>query len=285
MKTITRWGIAIVLAVIAAAGYYYWTQHNTSVPTDTPPVVPTVPETAPEAAPQEVPAMDTPQPIEHPIDAPEPAPTLPSVRDSDSLIAGPLSALTGKSAWNALFYHEEIIRRIVTTIDNLPRSEASAKLWPVQPAGSWMETAGGEGNLVISPLNAERYAAYMAVLQKVPVEKVAALYRRYYSLFQQAYADLGYPDAYFNDRLVTVIDHLLATPEPLEAPRLVQEKVIYQFADPDLEQRSAGQKILLRIGVENAQVVKMKLREFRAAITQTSVDDTAAGTSAQTPKP
>jgi hypothetical protein len=55
----------------------------------------------------------------------------------------------------------------------------------------------------------------------------------------------------------------LATPEPTEPLRLVQVKVRYQFADPDMERRSAGQKMLLRIGPENARVVKAKLREFR----------------------
>lgn len=285
MKTVTRILIAIAVAAALAAGYYYWSQRDR---TPAPPPEAAAPETpAPveqaEPAP-EAPAWDAPQPVQHPI---EPAPveeTLPAVRDSDSLIAPPLSALVGKQAWSELFYPEEIIRRIVTTVDNLPRREASAKLWPLQPAGTWMETVGGEGNLIISPANSERYAPYMTLVQNVPVDKAVAIYRRYYPLFQQAYADLGYPDAYFNDRLVVAIDDLLATPEPLEAPRLVQDKVIYQFADPDLEKRSAGQKIMLRIGVENAQIVKMKLRELRAAITrQPAPAATPAPTSAATP--
>ena len=49
-----------------------------------------------------------------------------------------------------------------------------------------------------------------------------------------------------------MIDHLLATPE-IEGPiRLVQPKVLYEFADPELEARSAGQKLLLRMGAANA---------------------------------
>jgi len=43
--------------------------------------------------------------------------------------------------------------------------------------------------------------------------KLIAVYVEYYPLFQQAYDDLGYPSAYFNDRLVEVIDHLLETPD------------------------------------------------------------------------
>ncbi len=96
--------------------------------------------------------------------------------------------------------------------------------------------------------------------------QLVAVYRHFYPLFQQAYVELGYPQGYFNDRLVAAIDDLLATPEPAEPPRLVQQKVIYQFADSDLEGRSAGQKIMLRIGTENARTVKAKLREIRKLV-------------------
>ena len=87
-----------------------------------------------------------------------------------------------------------------------------------------------------------------------------------YPLFQQSYRDLGYPKGYFNDRLIAAMDDLLATPEPKAPLQLTQDKVLYQFADPDLERRSAGQKVMLRIGTENARAVKAKLREFRAAV-------------------
>ena len=50
-------------------------------------------------------------------------------------------------------------------------------------------------------------------MESVDTGRLAALYVRFYPLFQQAYRDLGYPNGYFNDRLVEVIDHLLVTPE------------------------------------------------------------------------
>jgi hypothetical protein len=93
-----------------------------------------------------------------------------------------------------------------------------------------------------------------------------AVYRRFYPLFQQAYEDLGYPDRYFNDRLVQAIDDLLAAPE-IDAPiPLVRPEVLYEFADPALESRSAGQKVLVRMGPANARRIKAKLREIRALV-------------------
>ena len=111
------------------------------------------------------------------------------------------------------------------------------------------------------------------------VARAAALYVQWYPMFQQAYRELGYPQGYFNDRMVAVIDRLLATPEP--APpltvRLTEVKgpiaserpwVRYEFADPALEALPAGSKMLLRMGPEQAQRLKGKLAAFRAAITR-----------------
>ena len=64
-----------------------------------------------------------------------------------------------------------------------------------------------------------------------------------------------------------MIDHLLATPDVPAPVTLSQPKVLYEFADPALEQRSAGQKILMRMGPVNEARVKAKLREIRQGVT------------------
>jgi hypothetical protein len=89
-------------------------------------------------------------------------------------------------------------------------------------------------------------------------------------LFQQAYAELGYPSRYFNDRVFEVIDHLLATPDVRGPIALVQPKVMYEYADPVLQDLSAGQKMLVRMGPENEAKVKAKLRELKKALTRGS---------------
>jgi len=89
----------------------------------------------------------------------------------------------------------------------------------------------------------------------------------FYPLFQKAYQDLGYPKGYFNYRLIEVIDHLLAAPDVPAPIALTQPKVLFEFADPSLEQLSAGQKIMIRIGPVNESRVKAKLADIRHALT------------------
>jgi hypothetical protein len=98
------------------------------------------------------------------------------------------------------------------------------------------------------------------------VTDIAGIYRRFYPLMQEAYINLGYPDGYFNDRVVEVIDHLLATPDVSESPVLVRPNVLYEYADEELEQLSSGQKLLIRMGPEHRETVKAKLAEFRELI-------------------
>jgi hypothetical protein len=42
--------------------------------------------------------------------------------------------------------------------------------------------------------------------------------------------------------------------------------VLYEYADPELQSRSAGQKLLIRMGGENAAKVKAKLRAIREQV-------------------
>ena len=92
-------------------------------------------------------------------------------------------------------------------------------------------------------------------------------YRNFYSLFQRAYQELGYPDRYFNDRLVEAIDDSLATPEIPPPIRVEAPSVMWRYVDPHLEALSAGQKILLRMGQANAHEVKAWLAAFRKSVT------------------
>jgi hypothetical protein len=104
------------------------------------------------------------------------------------------------------------------------------------------------------------------IAELIDAQKLGDVYVRLYPLFQQAYEELGYPKKYFNDRLLAVLDHLLATPDLNEPVKLVQPNVFYVYADPDLEARSAGQKILMRMGSKNEAKIKAKLREIKQQV-------------------
>jgi hypothetical protein len=192
---------------------------------------------------------------------------LPPLNESDAAMGDAVLGLLGDRSPEAWLNLKDFVRRFVATVDNLPRRKLSPLLTPVKPvAGSLLATGGDEG-AVISPENAARYSRYVTVLEAVDTKKLVTVYVRFYPLFQEAYRELGYPDGNFNDRLVDVIDSLVAAPEAPHPVKVMRPRVFYVFADPELEALPAGQKILIRIGAANASRVKAKLREIRGELT------------------
>jgi hypothetical protein len=194
------------------------------------------------------------------------APALPALNDSDPMVHDSLTGVFGRPAVEQFLVPQNIVRHIVVTVDNLPRHKVAVELRPVKPTGGQTVTATQGEITTLSEANFERYAPLMRVVQATDVRALAGVYQRLYPLFQQAYEDLGYPGKYFNDRLVEVIDQLLQTPEVAAPIPVVQPKVFWEYADASLESRPAGQKLLIRMGPQNARTIKAKLREFRAEI-------------------
>ena len=120
----------------------------------------------------------------------------------------------------------------------------------------------------MSRRNEARYAAYVRIVSAVDAAKLVDIYVDFYPLFQSAYEMLNSKNGYFNDRLVEAIDDMLAAPEPAGPLKLVRSDGFFEFADAGLEARSAGQKILIRMGAANAGAIKAKLREIRQEVTQ-----------------
>jgi Protein of unknown function (DUF3014) len=245
--------LAAVLLLGSTAAWYWWPH---LAPTPAPPPAVTAPP-APEPAPA----------IAHPMPAADSdAATLPTLAQSDAPFAKALSAIPGASMVRRFLRPENLIRHMVATVDNLPRRRLAVDLRPLQPTIGAFTIGGSDEQATLDQHNGLRYAPLVAILGSLDMHAVNSLYQHDYPLFQRAYQDLGYPQGYFNDRLVAVIDDLLATPRPTAPLQLVRPKVFWEYADPDLEARSAGQKLLLRMGVDNAAVVERKLRELRALV-------------------
>jgi hypothetical protein len=256
------WWIVLpaLLLAIGAAAYYLW-QIGAPLSPEPPPFTAQPPsaEAPPLAAEQAIP-----RPFE--ADRSESARSLPALEHSDAMMRDTVSGLVGRKAFDALVYPSQIIRRVVATVDNLPRDTAPRRVMPLEPVPGGFVARRGE-ELTIDAANAARYAAYVRVFGSLDARTLVQRYVESYPLFQRAYAELGFPNLRFHDRLLEAIDDLLAAPELAAPVKLVQPKVHYQFADPELESLSAGQKIMLRMGGENAATVKAKLREIRRELT------------------
>lgn len=250
------WAIPAVVAVGIGAALYYGRAHRQAEQQANQPPAAVQPDTT-------VPSAEP--PIKNPVEETPPPQPLPDLANSDPATQEALGGVFGR-ALEPFLVPKNIIRHTVVTIDNLPRKKTAVQMWPVKPLGGELTTSGDGEEVTLAASNYQRYEPLIKIVQNTDTAQLAAMYKLYYPLFQQAYVDLGYPEGYFNDRLVEVIDHLLAAPDVKGPVLLRRPSVNYEFVDPELENRSAGQKMMIRIGSQNAAVVKAKLRELRQVI-------------------
>ncbi len=252
------WGSAaiVVVGLLGAVEYYkYYNKAHAAPGTQAPAKPPAPPVAATEPA------------VRNPVPPAQETKPLPALNDSDAEVRNSLIGLFGAKPVEQLLVPQNIVRHVVATVDNLPRKKVAVDLRPVKPTPGNAPVATQGEVTTLSPANYERYAPFIKVVQGMDAKTTATVYFRLYPLFQQSYEDLGYPGQYFNDRLVEVIDDMLRTPDIQGPIQVTQPRVFYEYADPKLEGLSAGQKLLIRMGPANAAVVKAKLREIRAAIT------------------
>jgi hypothetical protein len=224
----------------------------------------------PESAPPPVAVEIVPAPRIKRIEPPTVEEPLPELDASDGEILAAASEAAGSQIVDAILVRSGVIRKIVVTIDNAPRDKIAMRVRAVRSTPGRFGVSGEEGDYVLSDSNFARYSELVGWIDDVDAGRFVDMYQRYYPLFQEAYEGLGYPGLEFNARVIEVIDDFLAAPSPPGPVPLTRPHVLYQYADPDLESLSAGQKALIRMGNANAAVIKAKLRELKAVIIERS---------------
>ena len=193
--------------------------------------------------------------------------SLPPIAESDEYLRIELSDLIADELFS-LVTKSNLVEKIVATIDNLPRAYLAERMRPINIESEKfiVEAQGTLDGFILSERNYERYNSLTGTLEVIDKNVLAEIYLRFYPLFQEAYQDLGYPDVYFNDRLIDVIDHILDTPEVNDPIILHTPNNLYEYVHPEIESLSSGQKLLIRMGKRNTNRIKQFLIEFRALI-------------------
>ncbi|HEX5953749.1 MAG TPA: DUF3014 domain-containing protein [Rhodanobacteraceae bacterium] len=256
-------GAIVVIVIVAVAAWWYFTR------------MPGLDLTrqGPEASGPATASTAPPPPPEHPIGEaqtqPAPATTapLPPLDASDDVVANALASIPGAEGLSELLLARGLVPHLVATVDALPRRSIGASILPVRtPKGVFMaETSSGQP--VLDARNYARYEPYMKIVEAVDPRTLVTWYVHWYPLFQDAYRQLGYPQGYFNDRLIAAINDMLAAPNARPPVALVATADgHYAFADPTWESLSVGQKLMIRIGPEHERALKNKLRSIRALL-------------------
>lgn len=205
--------------------------------------------------------------------APEPSPEtsqpLPDLTESDPAALDSLAGLIGADFVARWLKEEFVVARTVAIVNSLDQAAPGLKTWPLQPLPGEPRTQEIEsGTLLWSEGNSGRYDPLMAALDAAEPAEAARLYTEYYPLFQQAWEGLGESPAFFNDRLIEIVDHLLATPAVDRPVEVEPYENRFHFADESLQEQSWGRKLMIRMGPEHERHVRSWLGDFRAALVE-----------------
>ena len=129
--------VLVVLALAAGAVWWRWT-HQQAAPVEATPAA-----TAPQPdAPVPPPAAVAPAEPQNPVDTTADA-TLPKLQDADAHVRSALAELLGAKAVGNFLQTDGFVHRFVATVDNLPRDQAAARMWPVQRTPQRFMAGGG----------------------------------------------------------------------------------------------------------------------------------------------
>lgn len=275
---------AIVLVVLLSAGGYYYYSGDSDSPKlipNAPIVLPEAPSSEPmtlESTPEPTTTTDlpeTPQTATETTDSPatetEPAVVvepIPALAESDEFIHQKALAIINNNVVGSSLISQDLARQFVVFVDNLAQGELTRKVSPIKGPEKLFTVSEITNKVYLNPDSYHRYDAYATVIANMDEQSLMNTYKQLTPLFEEAFTELGYSNAKFNDRMLQAIKMLLAAPIIEEPIELNSISVNYQFVDPNLEALPSAQKLLIRMGPENTRKVKIALRKLENQLAQ-----------------
>ena len=254
-------GLIVVLLLVIAGGVVFltgiWPPEEEPSPIETAPL----PEPPPAPVVTEIeeailePAPPPPEPVEEP---------LPRLEESDDAVRDAVGDIPLGTAGQQYLIPDNIIERSASLIYLMAQGDVPYKLLPVSRPKAAFPISDDGTQVVTDPAGFERYDALTQWLQSLDLESLLSSLEWFIPLFREAWSYYGEDPAAFDMAVVMTLDLVIATPElDLSEARLIRKEAVWIFEDPAIEGLAPIQKQVLRMGPENAEVVKAKAAEAR----------------------
>ncbi len=165
----------------------------------------------------------------------------------------------------AWFTPKEQVRKWVAMGVLLSEGDLISKNRPVAYPMEPFKVNKQGGRLSMSEANFSRANDLIDAIIRIPPQKLAAYYRQWSPVLENAYGELGMEGS-FHTHFISLIDRALATQSLSRPPELSQPHVLYTYSDEELEKASDINKLMWRLGPDNMKKVQAYLVEFKAAL-------------------
>ena len=258
-------GAGLIVAIIGVAVFINRPSPADVQPEPAPPVV-SPPPAAIELAPASNEQLDAPEVIApsdppiKPIENP-----LPMLEESDDPVRDALGDIPMGTIGQQYLIPSNIIERSASLIYLTSKGDVPYKLLPVaRPAKPF--SISDDGTQVVADASGfARYDSLAQWLESLDLSTILSSLQPFLPLFREAWSYYGEPPEDFDFAVVIALDLIASTPSvDMTEARLIKKEAVWIYEDPLIEGLAPIQKQVLRMGPENAAVVKAKADEAQA---------------------
>jgi hypothetical protein len=191
---------------------------------------------------------------------------LPPLAETDPLVRQLVGALSSHPVVAAWLATDRLIDNFVVVTSRIADGQTpTAELKAIGPIAPF-QTRASHGVVYIDPSSYHRYDRYAQAVAALDARGTARVYETLKPRVMEAERNFGGSES-FDAQLERAIVELLEVPV-VEGDVALKSRggTGYSFADPRLEDLSAAQKQLLRMGPENVRAIQAKLREIAAQL-------------------
>ncbi len=249
-RALAPWAAALVIAAVAAVAAYWYYERGTA------------------------PALPVPADVQSPRDAASPAAPLgaaaepidlPPLDMSDEIVRKLVAGLSSHPRVAAWLTTDGLIRNFTVSVENIANGRSPAgHVQVLRPSRPFAHVERG-GRLFVDPQSYDRYSSLADAVASIDATGAATLYAQVKPRIEEAYRELGVAEP-FDRALERALVSLLSVPDVEGDIELEPQGAVYQFANPRLEQLTAAQKQLLRMGPRNVRIIQGRLRDIALAL-------------------
>lgn len=191
----------------------------------------------------------------------EPQVSLPELHESDALVRQTLSEWAMPDNVSQL---GDLLARLAVVVANAAEGSVPRRQIGFLAPGEKFQIIKVGERVFLDPRSYARYDAYLLLLESVPAGELAEFLSLFDPLLQQALLQLG-EQRTMAELIARAALRVTELPDLPERVELIQPKVMYQFADPELEGLPDFEKQILRMGPTNVGRLQAYISRFQAA--------------------
>ena len=209
-----------------------------------------------EQAPAPIAEETLPEPTESLPPEPE-TPTLPLLNESDNTVRDALAAIPLGPPGQQYLLSSNIIERSSSALYLMAQGDVPYKLIPIARPKIPFPISDDGLKVTADPAGFSRYDTLSGWLRQLDIAAVFDALDWLLPLFREAWSFYGETTETFDSAVLNTLDTIINTPEiDLAEARLIRKEAVWIYEDPTIEALSPLQKQIMRMGPDNALIVK-----------------------------